>query len=39
MYLYREHDFMKSLLELEGKLMIRNSCISAAESTWSDYCI
>lgn len=26
-------------LELEGKLMIRNSCISAAESTWSDYCI
>lgn len=26
-------------LELEGKLMIRNSCTVANESSWSDYCI
>lgn len=25
--------------ELEGKLMIRNSCTAAEESSWSDYCI
>jgi DNA-binding LacI/PurR family transcriptional regulator len=25
--------------ELEGKLMIRNSCTSVEESRWSDYCI
>ena len=25
--------------ELEGKLIIRNSCSSAEESEWSDYCI
>lgn len=25
--------------ELEGKLMIRNSCNSVEASTWSDYCI
>lgn len=26
-------------LELEGKLMLRNSCSLAADSMWSDYCI
>lgn len=26
-------------MELEGKLMIRNSCTSVEESMWSDYCI
>ena len=25
--------------ELEGKLMIRNSCTAADEGGWSDYCI
>lgn len=26
-------------LELEGRLMIRDSCAPADESGWSDYCI
>ena len=26
-------------VELEGKLMIRNSCLPANESNWNDYCI
>jgi sulfate transport system ATP-binding protein/LacI family transcriptional regulator/LacI family repressor for deo operon, udp, cdd, tsx, nupC, and nupG len=26
-------------MELEGKLMIRNSCTSVEESVWSDYYI
>lgn len=26
-------------MELEGKLMVRNSCTSVEESMWSDYCI
>ena len=26
-------------MELEGKLMIRNSCTLVEESGWSDYCI
>ena len=26
-------------MELEGKLMIRNSCTPVEESGWSDYCI
>lgn len=26
-------------MELEGRLMIRNSCTSPSNSTWSDYCI
>jgi DNA-binding LacI/PurR family transcriptional regulator len=26
-------------MELEGKLMIRNSCTSAEDGDWSDYCI
>ena len=25
--------------ELEGKLMIRNSCSDVEDSEWSDYCI
>lgn len=25
--------------ELEGKLMVRNSCTAVAESSWSDYSI
>ena len=29
--------FMRT--ELEGKLMIRNSCTAADEGGWSDYCI
>ena len=26
-------------MELEGRLMIRNSCSSVEDSMWSDYCI
>lgn len=26
-------------MELEGKLMVRNSCADVAESVWSDYMI
>ena len=25
--------------ELEGKLMVRNSCVGTDEGGWSDYCI
>ena len=26
-------------MELEGQLLIRNSCIRVNDSSWSDYCI
>lgn len=26
-------------IELEGQLLIRNSCIRVNDSSWSDYCI